>query len=454
MGNQLFPVLSRYLITRDRVCDEWLGWCSAPVYEAIDLNNLVNDILSTKPLEVRNDNFMNEMYAEIAKDPNPRETIKAVHISDPHLDKLYTEGTLANCTSYLCCRDIDGYPTKPGDIAAGYWGSYWCDTPYRTLDSMLTYVRDEIKPDMFIWTGDNSAHNVWDNTAEEVTEYTISITEEINKFFAGADITVLAAMGNHDVWPVDIQSFAAPGINFPINHVKDAWAEWLTPQAYETFGKYGYYSQPITLKNGKALPHGSRIIAYNSQVCDSLNWWLLGQRSDPGHQFAWLQEQLMQVEADGGVAILIAHIDPNDCQHQWGVRYRALMERFQGIIRFALQGHTHNEDFQVNLSFSGKPVSVNSIGGSLTPYTEKNPSFMVIEFDAQTMLPVNMKTYSFNLDAANASGNTSEPGWALLHDWIDTYNMPDFSPSSFLDLSNRFKTDQSLANLYSWNRVR
>jgi hypothetical protein len=39
-------------------------------------------------------------------------------------------------------------------------------------------------------------------------------------------------MGNHDVWPVDIQSFAAPGINYPINHVKDAWKGWLTPEAY------------------------------------------------------------------------------------------------------------------------------------------------------------------------------------------------------------------------------
>lgn len=58
-----------------------------------------------------------------------------------------------------------------------------CDTPVHTLRSMLGFVRDEIKPDMLFWTGDNSAHNVWDNTVEEVTEYTIAITEEINKAF-------------------------------------------------------------------------------------------------------------------------------------------------------------------------------------------------------------------------------------------------------------------------------
>jgi hypothetical protein len=42
---------------------------------------------------------------------------------------------------------------------------------------MLSYIKTDIKPDMFIWTGDNSAHNVWDNTVEEITNYTITITE-------------------------------------------------------------------------------------------------------------------------------------------------------------------------------------------------------------------------------------------------------------------------------------
>lgn len=111
MGYQLFPVLSGYLFTRDRVCDEWLGWCSAPVYEAIDLHNLVSEILSTKPKALRQNNYMNDLYEQISTDKKPRSIIKAVHMSDPHLDFLYTPGTLANCDSYLCCREVDGYPT-------------------------------------------------------------------------------------------------------------------------------------------------------------------------------------------------------------------------------------------------------------------------------------------------------------------------------------------------------
>ena len=38
MGYQLFPVVTQYFATRDRVCDEWLGFCSQPVYKEIDLN--------------------------------------------------------------------------------------------------------------------------------------------------------------------------------------------------------------------------------------------------------------------------------------------------------------------------------------------------------------------------------------------------------------------------------
>lgn len=56
------------------------------------------------------------------------------------------------------------------------------------------------------------------------------------------------------------------------------------------------------------------------------------------------------------------------------------------------------------------------------------------------MLPINMKTYYFDLNVANAAAGET-PGWSFLHDWIETYQMPDFSPASFLDLSERFAVD-------------
>jgi len=47
-----------------------------------------------------------------------------------------------------------------------------------------------------------------------------------------------------------------------------------------------------------------------------------------------------------------------------------------------------------------------------------NPSFAVIDFDAETMVPLNMHTYYLDLNDANATGT---PKWELLHDMLETY---------------------------------
>lgn len=84
-----------------------------------------------------------------------------VHISDPHLDFQYVEGALADCGSYLCCRAESGPIPTDSSKAAGKWGSYKCDLPQRTFENLMTFVRDDIKPDAVVWTGDNSAHDTW-----------------------------------------------------------------------------------------------------------------------------------------------------------------------------------------------------------------------------------------------------------------------------------------------------
>ena len=67
----------------------------------------------------------------------------------------------------------------------------------------MDYIVNEVKPDVIFWTGDNSSHNIWDNTLEEVTHYTELVTNVIKDATKGTDITVLPIHGNHDCWPVD-----------------------------------------------------------------------------------------------------------------------------------------------------------------------------------------------------------------------------------------------------------
>ena len=54
-----------------------------------------------------------------------------------------------------------------GNKIAGRWGDYECDIPHMTMKNMFEWVannQEELKTDFITWTGDNSAHNVWDNT--------------------------------------------------------------------------------------------------------------------------------------------------------------------------------------------------------------------------------------------------------------------------------------------------
>lgn len=91
----------------------------------------------------------------------------------------------------------------------------------------MEFVVSEIKPDVIFWTGDNSSHNIWDNTVEEVTQYTEIVTNIIKDAIKDTDITVLPIHGNHDTWPVDSQDFSAPNQNYSINKIKGFWSDWL-----------------------------------------------------------------------------------------------------------------------------------------------------------------------------------------------------------------------------------
>ena len=107
-----------------------------------------------------------------------RKTRRTVHISDVHLDWEYKPSTIANCNEIMCCRESAGYPTKDDDIAAGEWGMpSRCDMPPKTYQSALDFIVDEIKPDLIIFGGDNSAHDIYKNTSEEVTKYTIQVSD-------------------------------------------------------------------------------------------------------------------------------------------------------------------------------------------------------------------------------------------------------------------------------------
>jgi predicted MPP superfamily phosphohydrolase len=106
------------------------------------------------------------------------------------------------CEGYLCCRKENGFPSQ-ASLQAGKWGAYQCDLPSKTVTSALEHIRDFAQPDFMFWTGDNSPHDTYETTEQEVTDMSKSITEMIKTTFGEEPIQIFPCLGNHDTWPID-----------------------------------------------------------------------------------------------------------------------------------------------------------------------------------------------------------------------------------------------------------
>jgi len=101
---------------------------------------------------------------------------------------------------------------------------------------------------------------------------------------------------------------------------------------------------------------------------------------------------------------------------------------------------------------------MNFIGGSVAPIgtpavnietskskeSNKNPSFMVVKMDAETLLPVDIDSYSLDLSEANKN---DQPTWKKSYSYRETLGLKDLSPQSFYDLAADIYTDDDTARL-------
>ena len=58
--------------------------------------------------------------------------------------------------------------------------------------------------DLIIWTGDNAAHDVWQQNQEYNLNFTTILSQKIREH---TNITVIPAMGNHESWPVNVYDY-------------------------------------------------------------------------------------------------------------------------------------------------------------------------------------------------------------------------------------------------------
>ena len=364
--------------------------------------------------------------------------------SNIHLDFDYTPGMNAHCNEPLWCRPINGPAPTPED-AAGKYGDYNCDLPTIVAEMMFDYIQAmPEKPDLVFWTGDNIAHDIWNQTAHKNADYTIKITDWMIEHWP--EIPVFAVPGNHEFFPVNVMKFSEQ--DSLLNLVSEVWKHWLDDKSYHSFKTYGYYTMP--LKGLNEDWKGFRVIGINTEACNAQNWYLFTQLNDPGNHLAWLEKTLKETEEAGERAYIIGHVQPGggSCLNEWSVRYRSLIERYQHVVIAHFFGHSHSEFFNVFTDTkNSSSIGVMHGPGGVTTYTDDNPAFRVYDIDYETGYPVKAYKYFFNITKANL-GN---PEWEYAYELTEEYKLANMSPEAFKNLTLRFLSEDGIATKYLQN---
>ncbi|KHJ83360.1 hypothetical protein OESDEN_16943 [Oesophagostomum dentatum] len=147
---------------------------------------------------------------------------------------------------------------------------------------------------------------------------------------------------------------------------------------------------------------------------------------------------------------IVSHIPPGDnhCLKGWSFNFFEVVKRFENTIAQLFYGHTHNDHFQVYYDSADnmRPFHFNWISPSLTTYDFNNPAYRIYIIDGgyegATYTVKDAETYYANVTEANA--NNKPPVWRLEYNTRQSYNMTDFSPQSWSDLSDRLWKDKDL----------
>lgn len=370
-----------------------------------------------------------------------------------HVDLEYQAGKSNNCGKVICCRS-DSIDAKTPEEVSGIWGDFNCDIPIETVHHLFKFMKDELKPDVVMWAGDSIAHNLDTITYSQNVRSMIEVTQAVKNGLQG--IPVYAAIGNHDTYPQDTFKGHNPRENKAINDWDSAWEDFgflQEPEQLQHFLDYGFYSAPFKFANGTNIgKNNTRVIHVNANYCYQFNFELMSQFYDPGHMLEWLESELAALEAINGNAIIFSHV-PNidECTRQFSLRWHALMDRYQTVIKFGVHGHVHKEQWQVQRDFlHKKPIGVNFIAGSITTFIGKPPSFNVLYIDPELLIPVEYETYSFDLVKANQKGHS--PEWQIMYNYTETFGMKDLSPLSFLNYADSILKDEMAAKKFRNHR--
>ncbi len=188
-------------------------------------------------------------------------------------------------------------------------------------------------------------------------------------------------------------------------------------------------------------------------------------------QLAWLATQLKQVRRLHQQAWVLAHVPPG--LNAWSTynqghpdickgapptvflsddKLNNLLAANADVVRLALFGHSHTDEFRLLKSTSADQVQTTGVPAkilpSISPVFAELPSFTLAKVDSHT---ATLKDYTVIM-ASNSTGIAAT--WEPSYTFSDTYHLPDFSADSLTQLITGFQSDPTAAKPESQSYLR
>ncbi|PWY93758.1 Metallo-dependent phosphatase [Aspergillus sclerotioniger CBS 115572] len=403
-------------------------------------------------------------------------TLRIAHLTDTHVDLLYTPGSSTTCRKPICCRpytphDAPGNTTKPCPT----WGHPRCDPPLRLLESMLSAVQ-ALQPQFVLYTGDVVPHDVWSETQPSVLHSFNTTYSTLRTTF---NCPIYPAIGNHDTNPVSI---------FPVTdtipaHLNPQWAydalatHWRTllPNTTTTQFHHGAYATTLTLPT-TTTP--LKIISYNSNLYYRFNilTYTTPMSPDPMNQFSWLITELTSAERLAQKVYLLTHIPSTrkDTLPEYAYYLAIIFRRFQDTIVGVFCGHGHLDTFGVvygnRTGTGGMKKEVGEVmeleAPGITPMTGP-PAFRMLMVDGDDWGVLDLEVWVADISSSSSSyssslidtpeegidesGEYAEPKWRKYYSAQEAYGRYISQSAETRGIGATFWA--KLTDIMEWNRM-
>ena len=422
------------LLNSETICSS-LYICKPSIeYESIE--DYAKKILKTK-LNVEKYNNINNN--QINLNNKEKKEFSFAQITDTHMQLDYQIGKVINCNIPLCCRDTPeqlGFKNNKNHLgeelrySLKYGAVGKCDGNLEVLKSLAKEIKHK-NIDFILFTGDFSAHDVWEINQDDVIRIT-QISVDILVEEIGQDIPIYPAIGNHEKAPPDVYFGSETVLMHGLSKI---FKKYLTQEAYDDFSQYGYYTMLYKDTN-------LRLVSLNCILCNSMNFHLWGDSLQVAKMFKWLENVLSEAEKKGERIYLLDHIPMYTSQHSYEctMRLKILLERYQNIISGYFSGHTHRDELTLVKEYHNpkKYSIINYICPSLTTYPEYWPSYRIYQADSNTKFVNDYIQWRLDLDETN---KLDKPIWYISYQASKYYNvskMDDYDAISKANIDSNY----------------